>query len=221
MGGDQVEASRRRRYAYWHGFASSSRSRKGTWLARAFASAGFELELPDLNRPSFGALTYSAALAHADTLDARDDEPWCLIGSSLGGYLAARWAELHPARVTRLVLLCPGFGLPDRWSERLGAEAWKRWEATGSHPFPDVEGRTVPVSFGLIEDARTHPALPDVPCPTVIIHGRRDEVVPIESSRHYAATRFHVRLIEVDDDHGLAASLDTIRAVCWEHFGLD
>ncbi|PLX93266.1 MAG: hypothetical protein C0620_07855 [Desulfuromonas sp.] len=38
--------------------------------------------------------------------------------------------------------------------------------------------------------------------PTVVIHGRRDDVVPIDSSR-----RFGAPLIEVDDDHRLNASI--------------
>lgn len=41
--------------------------------------------------------------------------PWntkikfCLIGSSMGGYLSCRWAQLHPERVESLFLLCPAF----------------------------------------------------------------------------------------------------------------
>ena len=41
--------------------------------------------------------------------------------------------------------------------------------------------------------------------PTVVIHGRQDDVVPIESSR-----RFGAPLIEVDDDHRLSGSLPLI-----------
>lgn len=44
----------------------------------------------------------------------------------------------------------------------------------------------------------------DLP-PTVVIHGRADDVVPIESSR-----RFGAPLIEVDDDHRLNDSLSLI-----------
>lgn len=40
------------------------------------------------------------------------------------------------------------------------------------------------------------------PCPTILVHGTRDEVIPIEVSRRFA--RAHgVELREVDDDHGL------------------
>ena len=48
------------------------------------------------------------------------------------------------------------------------------------------------------------------PCRTAIVHGTRDEVIPIALSRDYAR-RFAVELVEVDDDHGLGhAGFDAI-----------
>lgn len=53
------------------------------------------------------------------------------------------------------------------------------------------------------------------PTPCVIVHGTGDDVCPIEHSRAYAE-HDGVRLIEVDDDHRLAASMarivDEVRA---------
>jgi pimeloyl-ACP methyl ester carboxylesterase len=46
--------------------------------------------------------------------------------------------------------------------------------------------------------------------PVLIIHGRRDEVVDIELSRAWKRNKRHVRLVEVDDGHELAGSLDLI-----------
>lgn len=43
------------------------------------------------------------------------------------------------------------------------------------------------------------------PVPTEIVHGRHDDVIPIELSRDYAR-RYRVPLHEVDDDHRLAAA---------------
>lgn len=49
------------------------------------------------------------------------------------------------------------------------------------------------------------------PCPTVILHGRNDAVVPIDDSRVFA--REHgVELVELDDDHPLAGSIDRLLA---------
>ena len=51
------------------------------------------------------------------------------------------------------------------------------------------------------------------PTSVTIIHGHRDQVVPLEVSRSFA-TRYpeRVTLVEVDDDHSLAASIDFIVA---------
>ena len=201
------------RYAYVHGFASSAHSYKGTVLRERFAeSGGVERWLPDFNRPSFGELSHAAMLAHMDEVDQLGDRdaPWRLIGSSLGGWLAARWAELRPDRVDRLLLLCPGFGLAQRWPEMLGAAKMDEWARVGSLPFPDATGTPVPVHYAFFEESLREVAAPEVPCKTVIVHGSRDEVVPVESSRRYARPRPHVTLLEVDDDHGLAASIEVI-----------
>ena len=47
--------------------------------------------------------------------------------------------------------------------------------------------------------------------PTLLIfHGRGDRVIPIQSSRDFAATRPWVKLIEVDGDHSLGTALPEI-----------
>jgi pimeloyl-ACP methyl ester carboxylesterase len=202
----------RYRYAYLHGLGSSPRSHKGVALERAFAGRGLTLERPDLNRPSFAFLDHAAMLAAVDEMDARQPHgpPWRLVGSSLGGWVAARWAELRPDRVDRLVLLCPGFDLADRWPDVVGAEQMARWQREGALALADANGDMVGVHWGFMESARRHPGRPEVPCPTLILHGVYDEIVPIEHSRRYAAQRPHVRLIELDDDHPLTDSIDRV-----------
>lgn len=201
------------RYAYLHGFASGAPSTKGVALAERFAPQGITLLRPDLNCPSFARLSHEAMLQRLDELDGEAREEgarWRFVASSLGGWLAARWAELNLERVERLVLLCPGFALASRWPALVGDAGMRRWEREGSLALPDGAGREVPVHWGFIEEARRQPAWPEVPCPTLVIHGRRDETVPVDSSRRYAAERAHVTLIELDDDHGLARSIDRI-----------
>lgn len=62
--------------------------------------------------------------------------------------------------------------------------------------------------------ARAEPPATDLelraPVRTVIIHGLRDAVVPIAVSRELAARDPLVELIEVDDEHRLANSLELI-----------
>lgn len=196
------------RYAYLHGFASGSRSTKGLMLARELGRDGIVLELPDLNAPSFAWLTITAALAAMDALDAAGppEARWHLVGSSFGGYLAARWAELNPARVERLLLLCPGFEMSQWWPDLVGVEAMARWEREGALELPDALGVMTPVHWGFVTDGQRHPERPEPRCPIRIIHGRQDETVPFEVSARYAAARPQVQLVAVDDDHHLVGS---------------
>jgi pimeloyl-ACP methyl ester carboxylesterase len=47
----------------------------------------------------------------------------------------------------------------------------------------------------------------EAPAPTIILHGTRDDVVPIAGSRELAARDANVKLIELDDIHELSGSL--------------
>jgi len=88
--------SRDVRYAYLHGFGSGPLSRKGIRLRRDFREAGVRLELPDLNVPSFETMTFSSILERLDRLadEGSGDARFRIVGSSMGGYLAARWAAM-------------------------------------------------------------------------------------------------------------------------------
>ncbi len=210
-----------RRYAYIHGFASGPLSSKGVALSEVFQARGLVFERPDLNQPSFGRLTFTGAMGAMDAMiAAHPDDTWCLIGSSMGGYLSALYAQNNPERIERLVLLCPGFEMRERWRAGLGEPALQAWEGSGHHTFVSGAGVPTPVHFGLMEDAARYPGTPEVPCPTVLIHGTRDEVVPIEVSRAYAATRPHVSLIEVDDEHRLIEHVHVIVEASFSHFGI-
>ena len=209
------------RYAYLHGFASGARSYKGVELAATFRRYGAHLCCPDLNSPSFSKLTYTGSLAVMSELDKEDlGTKWRLIGSSMGGYLAARWAQLNPDRVDRLLLLCPGFDLPARWPQMIGQDAIDAWQRTGEHLFERSPGEHIPVWWQFMEDALTHPKAPNVTCPTRIIHGTQDATVPVESSRAYANAHPLVELIEVNSDHGLGSALPEITREALEFFKL-
>ena len=194
-------------FAYLHGFASGPRSTKGQRLKRAFEADGRPFFTPDLNAPSFAELSFAAMLERVDALDAAHrPERWRFVGSSLGGWVAARWAELNPGRVARLLLLCPAFDVAERWPTILPPGAMERWASQGALPLQDGAGVLTPVHYRFYEESKGVVAFPEVPCPTRIVHGTRDGRVPIDGSRRYAATRPHVELFEVDDEHSLADS---------------
>jgi len=211
-------------YAYLHGFASSSKSTKGLALAEHFEERGVELHRPDLNKPSFEQLTYSGMVEAVESYVAEcgPDDTWRFIGSSMGGYVAARWAELHPERTDRMVLLCPGFDMATRWVELLGEESLRGWKEDGSFLFFDAEDDLTAVHWELYRDARDeHPAYPEVDASVLILHGREDAIVPLETSRTFVEGHGDARLEVLEDNHRLHDSVDTIADRALEFFGVD
>lgn len=208
------------RYAYFHGFRSSPSARKGLHLRDALGPR-IELVLPDLNQPSFAKLSVGAMLAHLDRLHEEEGRPaWRVVGSSLGGWLAARWAELHPERVDRLVLLCPAFDLARRWPEMMSPGDFERWRREGEMETEDASGAPARLHFAFYEEASAQVQWPRVHCPVTVVHGVRDETVPIASSRRWVPEQPDATLIEVDDTHDLLGSLDVVERAVRDTFGL-
>jgi pimeloyl-ACP methyl ester carboxylesterase len=210
-------------YAYLHGFASSPQSEKGQQLADMLAEDGIDLHLPDLNQPSFEELTYSNMVEAMQAYDREhgDGEPWRIIGSSMGGYVAARWAEIAPGKVDRMVLLCPGFDMVNRWVELLGEESVERWREEGTFLFFDPEDSLSAIHWELYADAdENHPPYPEVDCPVIVIHGSDDEIVPLASSKKFVDQTDGAELRVVDDNHKLHGAVDEIAGAARELFEL-
>jgi pimeloyl-ACP methyl ester carboxylesterase len=190
------------RFLYIHGFASGPRSRKAQAFRTALAAQGIALDIPELDQGDFERLTISGQLAViAGTLNGA---PARLIGSSMGGYLAALYAAAHP-EVSRVVLLAPAFGFASRWRDKIAGEppAWLE-------VFHYATNSARRVHYGLIEDALGYPEMPDFAQPARIFHGIHDDVVPVAYSRDFAAGHPNARLTELDSDHELLDVLSTI-----------
>ena len=172
-------------FLYLHGFASSPQSTK----ARAFEAWGARRGIPirslDLRVPSFADLRFSAMKSAVRQAIGGPRDRAVLVGSSLGGLTAARVAEEDP-RVAAVFLMAPAFGLADLWKRRLGPDGWARWRDEGSIEVDDhaadVKGGRSRVGWGFGEelDRLEGGERPDVRVPTCVVHGVRDEVVPVE-----------------------------------------
>ena len=190
------------RVLYLHGFASSPASRKAQLFRRRFAEAGTDIEIPDLEEGSFRGLTIGGQLRVIERAAA--GEPVHLIGSSMGGYLAALYAARHP-ETQRLVLMAPAFGFARRWAASLGRQRLEEWRTTGTlEVFHYAAAGPTPLGWGLMEDALRYEDEPRVAQTALVWHGLRDEVVPLEASRSFVANHPNARLVEVDGDHELA-----------------
>jgi hypothetical protein len=196
------------RFVYLHGFASSPASRKAVAFAARFAGLGIDLEVPGLNPDGLRGLTLTGQL---DVVrQAAGTGPSVLIGSSLGGYLAALYAARH-SEVEKVVLLAPAFGFAALYAASLGPVAMQRWEREGAIDVTNyATGAPEPLGWATMADARRYEDEPALLQPCLIFHGVRDHVVPIQVSRAFARTKTGAELIELDSDHELTDSIDPI-----------
>ncbi len=195
-----------------HGFASGPQSRKAVAFRAALDSCGFDLEVPRLDGGDFEHLSLSRQLKLLESL--LGGERCCLVGSSMGGYLAALYASRHPDSVDRSVLLAPAFDFATRWREMRGPEEVARWKESGwLEVYHYGDKTTRKVHYDLLADAGTLPGFPDSRQPTLIFHGVNDSVVPIDLSRRFISGQPKAHLREVDSDHEL---LDVLNAAIAE-----
>jgi uncharacterized protein len=191
---------------YLHGFASSPSSQKARYFQRALEAGGATVEIPDLAAGDFEHLTLTGQLAVLERAAA--GRPVALMGSSMGGYLAALYAARHP-EVSRLVLLAPAFAFARRWRERLGDAALEDWRRTGTlEVFHYGDNRLRPLRYDLLPDSDRYEPYPDFHQPTLVFHGTQDDSVPLEYSRQFAAAHPNVRLEILDSGHDLLNVLD-------------
>lgn len=183
---------------YLHGFAGGPEDRTGQYCRAWAESRGIRFDGPDLNVPTFETLTITAQVAAVEELGRSLETPPVLVGWSLGGLIAA--AAVHRGvPVKALSLLAPAFGFARR---RLDVEpqvsrVWHsgtgRWKRLGPEFIEDLYFWTEDDSW-------------QFEIPVVVLHGRRDEVVPIALSEAFVRRQPQGRLIALDDDHDLAAA---------------
>jgi len=195
------------RIIYLHGFASSPASRKAQVFASRLAAGGAEVSVPALDGGDFEHLTISGQYAILRREAAGG--PVTLIGSSMGGYLAALYAAKHPEEVERLVLLAPAFHFHSRWPLMLGEEKFSAWRETGVlSVFHYADQKERNVGWQLAEDAANWDAEPNFAQPALIFHGSEDPVVPVKFSESYAASHSNVELHVFDAGHELTEVID-------------
>ena len=200
-----------------HGFLSSARSTKARYFRERFAAR------PDV---AFHAIDFSPTPRDFEYLTVTGminrlrqfvldrgllgTGGGAVIGSSLGGLVVVHYAQRFGG-VQRMVLLAP---VLHWYAGGLLEDEMRAWEEAGVAPvFHPAFEREVPLRFDLELDGRLYREPVAPAAPTLIVHGRRDETVPVAHSRAYAkAFPDRVRLVEVDADHDLNAHLDAI----WE-----
>lgn len=213
-----------------HGLAGSWEN----WLENlpVFAEAGFRCIALDL--PGFGEsplprerITITGYGAIIDELLGRlGISAACIVGNSMGGFIAAELAIRFPQRVERLVLVsAAGLSIEELRNDRAQAllrrldfliSASAGWFASKSElvarrerlrraafsvvaayperlPAPlvaeNLRGSGKPGYVPAIEALTTYPIrdrLPEIACPTLIVWGARDRLVPVSDAYEFA-----------------------------------
>lgn len=212
------------KYLYLHGFASGKESGKGLLLKNFFEEQGgnVELQLPDLNIPSFEQLSVTQIVKHLKNEILGSTHRYRLIGSSLGGLIAATLAaELEKSsKIHSLILLCPALDASNRWKAKMTDDELHQWQLQGSKKFYHFGTKSEQhLHYGFYEDLVKYEPYPLVHVLLTIVHGINDDVVPVNNSRTYIEllqrSGYDNELIEVNDDHLLvkADSIEVIKSV--------
>lgn len=148
------------RLLFIHGKDGSSQGFKVQYLRRLY---------PELLAPDFPGDFWQRMARLEQVIGATAG--WTIIGSSMGGLMAAVFACQHPGQIDRLVLLAPALAFIDL----------------------------------------TQTPLPPSATPTVIYHGRQDDVVPLEKTRQVAEQLFPTLAFHVvEATHDLNPLMATI-----------
>mgnify|MGYP003757018959 CR=1 FL=1 len=198
---------------YLHGFASSPASSKAIFLKNLLLAHGVEFHCPDLNHPNFSTMTVSRMVKKVQAIiEKLSKGPVVLCGSSLGAFVALHAAERMSRPIDRMILLAPAFDFGRRAVGDLGEEGMARWKDEGWWTFTHyATAQSQRVHYELFRDATEYDSFGIRSIvPTLIIQGRYDTVVDPKMVERFSATRPHVDLVMVDDDHQLGASLERI-----------
>ena len=185
-----------------------------------FEKARLPLTIPDLQQGNFENLTLTQRIPLVQiAIDGKPVIRFALIGSSMGGYVAALTAETRK-EIEALYLMAPGFNFLNRWMENMG------WDKNSFSSTPDLirvfhysYNREVTLNTHLFRDAMHWDSLPLIRnIPIRVVHGIHDETINIQESRDFAGSRPWCQLKELDSDHGLFSCIDWIIDDCMKFF---
>jgi alpha-beta hydrolase superfamily lysophospholipase len=211
---------------YVHGFASSRRGEKALYFGERFVARGdafltFDLRGHGESSGTMAELTVTRALADVETIFAWARERCArlvVVGSSLGGHLAAWAAARNSDAIAANLLIAPAFAFYENRVRDLGPEGAARLREDG---YAIVRNEWVTTTIGreLVEDAVGYGMdrlLPIYRTATLILHGTEDTTVPLAGSVDFVR-RSAARPLELVAIAGGDHRLTDHKAVLFDH----
>ena len=185
------------RVLFAHGFEGGPEGSKPTYMREAL---GWDVTSPVMSDLGWTIKNQTEVLLRLID-ECRYD---LVIGSSMGGLAAANASSMREESDFKLLLIAPAFGLSDSW-ENLTDEELDSWEKTGVRRYSGFE-LEIDLGWNFMEDAREM-SWPTIRHQTTIIHGSKDDIVPLEVSRRVSEDSDLVDLVVIDDGHRMKESL--------------
>ncbi len=146
------------------------------------------------------------------------NRPKILIGSSMGGWVAAQLATENKLNIAGTVLIAPAFSFMMQLFHSVSPEQRQQWTDQGSWTFEgDGLEDDFALSYEAVVDSKQYHLLGravDFRCPVRILHGKLDDVVPASQSVEFlnrmpAHTDVELEILP-NADHRLTGHIEDI-----------
>ncbi len=197
---------------YFYGFASGPESNKAQFFNHKFSvlKPMIKFQIVDYipDRESFINLKTSKLLKELKELvESIETDYLVLFGSSFGAFIALWLTILLPKRIKKLILMAPALKFSAKSITSILDVSESEWKSREKIFIDHYRFNKIPLNYSFFEDLKTRPPPNfykiNLYIPTLILHGRNDDVCPVEWSQRYAERNPHVELHILDSDHQL------------------
>ena len=215
--------------AFLHGLLSDAEGTKSMTLWQQAEHANrswirFDMRAHGQSDGSFDEFRISRAIEDTSlVLSLFPDRPKVLVGSSMGGWVAAQAALDPTLNIRGLVLIAPAFSFMKTIFHSLAPAEQQQWKETGyktfesSYPDSDFTLAHDAVVDSLDYDLFSHPV--SYNHPVRILHGALDDVVPVNQSvkfQKHVQSQVELEILQqgdhrlTDDVHRITEAVDEI-----------
>ena len=193
--------------ALWHHAELKNRS----WIR-------FDMRAHGISDGVFEEFTISRAMEDVkNVFSLLENRPAVMVGSSMGGWVAAEAALIPELNVCGMVILAPAFGFMGTLFDSAPKSEQEQWRASGEKffesPYPDSD---FVLSYAAVTDSRQYDLFSrpvSYKFPVKILHGALDDVVPPDQSlqfkQHASSSDIEVKIFP-DGDHPLSEKIDDL-----------